>query len=150
MNPATISNALDKVRSIASLSGVTLDWTDAEHNGLLCRCDMGNGRRQTVYMHYQGVSPEGQDIVVFLSPCIKLQPDGRGGWTGLNAADLLRYNSRLNWGSLAVEFVQGQEFLIVRETQIVDTMEAEEFRINLGLVAKIADDIENTAGVDFF
>jgi hypothetical protein len=150
MNTNTATSALEKVRTIASMAGVPLRWQDENQHCLACHCDMGNGRTQMIFIFHMGATPEGQDIVAFSSPCVQLQDDGRGGWISINPADLLRMNSQLVWGSFAVETAGDKQYLVVRDTQIVDTMEVEEFRAHLGLVSRIADDYESRFGVDIF
>lgn len=150
MNTSTITDALEKVRTVASMAGVPLQWQDDSNQALTCYCDMGNGRTQMVYFFHVGLTPEGQDVIAITSPCVQLEADSRGGWVGINAPDLLRFNSRLIWGGFAVETIGEKSYLVVRDTQIVDTMEVEEFRAHLGLVARIADDFESKFGVDIF
>jgi hypothetical protein len=146
----TTTQIMQKVEEIGAMAGFQLSHHPSIPDMIVIPYNMGNGRTQTVYVHFCGKTPEDQDLICFMSPC---QAVKKGLLKGLNrdqAIDLLRRNGQLVVGSFAVQDFGGTDILVVRSTQIVDTMEVEEFRFHANFVAIIADRYEQEKGTDVF
>ncbi len=149
MDTAT-TEVLRKVNEIAALAGYTVQPHDQVEDMLVCPFDMGGGRSQIVYIHPVGQTPDGMEIISFFSPCAAVKQGFLNGLSKRHAVDLLRRNGMLLGGQFAVVDFGNIDLLVVRSTQIVDTMEVEEFRMHANLVAMVADDYEREMGTDVF
>lgn len=110
--------------------------------------DMGDGRFQQVFVRPMGVEFGNQLIIGFFSPALKMP---KGQMLGQKTAnDLLRRNSELPHGAWAIEKIGDEDFLVVFDTQIAQTMQAEEFRSSVLSLSKVADKMEKDLGVDVF
>jgi hypothetical protein len=151
-NADQTSRVLEKVSQIAAMAEMPVQRHPSEQM-LIASFDMGAGRHQLVYIRYVGETPDGHDSISFMSPCMELK---KGGWFGgaltrKRAVDLLRRNAALLFGSFALyTFTGGEQVLVVVSSQIVETMEVEEFRTHLGAVAFVADHYERELGTDVF
>ena len=146
----TATQVMQKVEEIGAMAGYELSRHPNTDEMIVIGYDMGNGRTQTVYVHACGKTPEDQDLICFLSPCQAVRKGLLKGMGKDQAIDLLRRNGQLVVGSFAIENIDGTEILVVRSTQIVDTMEVEEFRFHANFVAIIADRYEQEHGEDVF
>ncbi|MFG0330618.1 MAG: hypothetical protein ACF8PN_12060 [Phycisphaerales bacterium] len=152
MNATTQNNGqsvIDRVKAIAEMAGFTLS-KHPDCDALVCPFDMGNGRSQSVYLTHCGATPDGHDVVSFMSPCMAIEKGLMKGVSKTMALDLLRRNSNLLFAHFAIEQMPGGEILVVTSNQIVDTMEVEEFRNHILCVASIADAFEREIGRDMF
>ena len=146
----TATQVMQKVEEIGAMAGYELSRHPNTDEMIVISYDMGNGRTQTVYVHSCGKTPEEQDLVCFMSPCQAVKKGLLKGMGKDQAIDLLRRNGQLVVGSFAIDNIDGTEILVVRSTQIVDTMEVEEFRFHANFVAIIADRYEQEHGEDVF
>jgi hypothetical protein len=141
----------EKIKQIASVAGIKIG-KHPESDVLCAGFELQGGRTQMVFVCHAGETPQGQDVVCFMSPCMRLKKGLLGG-PGLSrdrAIDLLRRNSRMLFGYFALHNMSGVEVLMVCSDQIVDTMEVEEFMNHLGACASIADHYEQEHGRDDF
>lgn len=141
---------LRKVADIASLAGFKVGPHPQVANMLVCGFDMGGGRTQTVYIAPCGKLPDGSDVIAFQSPCMALKKGLLTGMSRKTALDLLTRNGNLGCGAFCIENFGEIDVLCVRSTQIVDTMEVEEFSLHVSAVAVIADEYERENGTDVF
>ncbi|MGD2109635.1 MAG: hypothetical protein PVI86_09615 [Phycisphaerae bacterium] len=147
-----VNKVMEKVSQIATMADMACQKVPDDHM-LVLGFDLGGGRRQAVFLRYLGQTPDGHDIVTFMSPCLEVKKMGflRGGLSRNQAIDLLRRNAMLGFGSFALtSYAQGREVLMVVTTQLVDTMEVEEFRTHVCFVAAAADEYEREHGYDRF
>lgn len=120
---------------------------------LMVKFNMGDGRSQTVYIEHTGKTFDGQDCVTFMSPCKVLKKERilGGGLNKNQVMDLLRRNAKLHFGSFALETFEGRnDVLVVMSSQIVETMDVEEFKTHVSFVAYAADEYERECGQDVF
>lgn len=150
-NPSEqIAAVLEKVTQIATMAGYTVKPIP-ERNFVAVPFDMGNGRKQVVYIRYIGQTPDEQDVVSFDSPCLEVKKGWLRGLSKDKALDLLKRNANLLFGAFAIEQLEGDhDVLIVCSNQILDTMEVEEFDAHVRAVAVIADEYEKEHGQDVF
>lgn len=148
---AEIAAVLDQVAQTAAMADLKLDEHPQLPGMLVGGFDLGGGRSQHVYIAYHGRTPDGEDVIMIMSPCqrVKRGLTGSGLPRGL-ANELLRRNGRHIFGSFALIPVGKEESLMVVSTQIVQTMEIEELKAHLGFVTFTADAYEAERGRDDF
>ena len=146
----TATQVMQKVEEIGAMAGFQLSRHPNIPEMIVIGYDMGNGRTQTVYVHTCGKTPEDQDLICFMSPCQAVKKGLLKGMGKDQAVDLLHRNGQLVVGSFAIADFGGTDILVVRSTQIVDTMEVEEFRFHANFVAILADRYEQEHGEDVF
>jgi hypothetical protein len=146
----TTTNVTQKVEEIANMAGYQLGRHPQVPEMLVCNFDMGNGRSQAVYIMPIGQAPGGEEMVSFISPCQRMKKGLLGSMSKSQAVDLLKRNANLIAGCFAIQSVGDVDVLVFRSTQIVDTMEIEEFKFHLNLVGFIADEYEREHGTDVF
>lgn len=146
----TAVDVSQKIEEIGNMAGYKLARHPQAPETLVCPFDMGNGRSQSVYIMPVGKTPTGEDIACFMSPCAALKKGLLGSMSKNQAIDLLKRNANLVTGSFAIEKVGDKEILVVRSTQIVQTMEIEEFKFHVNIVSIIADEYEREHGTDVF
>ncbi len=112
--------------------------------------DFGRGRDQMCYVAPFAETDEGLNVVCFFSPCQKLGKGFLGGMSKSTALQLLRINASLDFGHFSLMTLGGDEMICVRATQILETMEVEEFKQNCVNVARLADAWEEKIGKDDF
>lgn len=150
MSTSTNTNVMQKVEQIATMAGYKVQQHPQMPDMIVCPFDMGNGRSQVVYLHPCGQSFEGQDVICFMSPCMSVKKGLLKGLSKKVASNLLQRNSCLKTGAFAIVNFDNIDLLVVRSTQIVDTMEVEEFRMHVNACAVIADEYEREHGTDVF
>ncbi|MCP4653976.1 MAG: hypothetical protein GY856_01020 [bacterium] len=143
------TQVLDKLKQIGSMAGYELQMHE---NGemLVAPFDMGNGRKQLVYLRYAGRTPSDQDVVAFLSPCLEIKKGFMKGIGRGQAIDILRRNAQLLFGQFGLFDFGDVEVLMSSSCQILETMEVEEFEAHLNCVAMVADSYEQEHGQDEF
>ncbi len=146
----TATDITQKIEEIGTMAGYKLARHPQLPDMLVCPFDMGNGRSQSVYIMPSGQTPAGEDLACFMSPCQALKKGLLGSMSKNQAVDLLKRNAGLVTGCFAIESMGDTDMLVVRSTQIVPTMEIEEFKFQVNLVALIADEYEREHGNDVF
>ncbi|MGI9458239.1 MAG: hypothetical protein ACR2NU_16875 [Aeoliella sp.] len=139
---------LTKVEQIARMADLK-----CQRNGdlLMFGFDMGGGRSQTVAVTKFAEGEDGMNIILFFSPCQEISKGVfAGGLSKGSATTLLRHNASLPFGHFAIMEIDDQEMVCVRTTQILETMEVEEFQGHCYGVANVADAWEKQLGVDKF
>jgi hypothetical protein len=149
MNMA-VSDAVRKIEDIAALAGCAVQRHENNSNLLLCRTILSSGRMQLVYLHPAGQTMDGREVVCFVSPCLPLKNGILNRIQRRDLLDLLEQNGQLLMGHFAIQKFGDVDALVVRSTQILDTMEIEEFKAHLNFVACIADQYERAHGNDVF
>ncbi|MBL1216237.1 MAG: hypothetical protein D8M59_01940 [Planctomycetes bacterium] len=148
-NQQQSQTTLQRVQEIGEMAGITL----VQHPScdmLVCHFDMGGGRTQNVYIRHCGTTPDGQDVVCFMSPCMTLEKGFLKGMGKNQAIDLLQRNAQLLFARFAIQTLPDGDLLVVCSDQIVDTMEVDEFKHHLFCVGGIADNFEKEHGRDMF
>jgi phage FluMu protein Com len=144
-----IDRAFEKLKKVASLAGCKVQ----DHPGgrmLAAGFELGGGRRQVVYMSYMGQTPDGKDIVSFMSPALEMKKGLLSGVSKKMALDLLKRNPHIPFGSFGIHTMDGMDLIMVSSNQIVDTMDVEEFDAHIQCVALVADEYEREHGQDNF
>ena len=147
-----IDQVLQKVLQIASMAGFNVEPHPNARDTLAAGFDMGGGRKQMVFIRYTGTTPDGHNTICFWSPCMQLKKGGLFGHQlgKTQAIDLLRRNSMLAFGAFALINFDSRDLLAVMSSQIVETMEVEEFKTHISFVALAADAYEQEIGKDEF
>lgn len=123
---------------------------DHENEELYHTLDFENGRTQTVFIEKQKPLSDGMDVIRFVSPCLDLAGSKAKLLTKAKAVDLLARNSdEITYCSFA--YSERREAIVVQATQIVRTMDDDEFEMLLKFVGAVADEYErDVAGKDNF
>ncbi|MBI1881283.1 MAG: hypothetical protein HYR94_24140, partial [Chloroflexi bacterium] len=58
------------------------------------------------------------------------------------ANDLLRQNAQMMHGSWAIDKIEGDDYLVVFDTQIAETLDTQEFAASVKAAAILADEME--------
>ncbi|MDX6768893.1 MAG: hypothetical protein SF051_05130 [Elusimicrobiota bacterium] len=110
--------------------------------------DMGEGRKQNVFVSFLGLDAAKQNIVSVFSPALKL---AQGQEVGAKTAnDLLRRTAKLARGAWAIITIGGDDYLGCLETLALETMQPEELKYACFGTSATADDLEKSLGVDSF
>jgi hypothetical protein len=141
------ADVLEKIHQIATMAGIK-----GQRQGELLSYgwDFGRGRDQMCFVAPFIETDEGLHLVCFFSPCERLGKGFLGGMSKNTALQLLRLNSQLEFGHFAIMKLGGDELLCVRTTQILETMEVQEFEQHCMGVAKLADAWEEKIGKNEF
>ena len=138
---------LERIDHILRSSGVT---PEKHEIGIRCRFQLAGGRQQIVEIEPVTRTPEDNQIISFFSRCERL---GKGWFdqiSGAQAISLLKLNSTLPIGYFCIKDIEGQRYLCVQCTQLLETMDQEELRVILGTLAQLADQWEERLGQDEF
>ena len=141
----TLARVVNQARSL----GYELDY-DHENQELRYTLHFENGRKQTVYIEKVKPLPSGMEVIRFVSPCLDLSGTRQKSLTKAKAVDLLaRNNDEVTYCSFA--YSERRKAIVVQATQIVRTMDDDEFEMLLKFVGAVADEYESEAvGKDRF
>ncbi|MBI5240829.1 MAG: hypothetical protein HY926_10185 [Elusimicrobia bacterium] len=106
------------------------------------------GRGQNTFVRFMGETGNGDRIISFFSPALKLAAGQELGQKTCN--ELLRKNAALAHGAWGIVRIESDDYLGVVDTQTAQTMEPTEFYASAIAVAKVADDMEKQLGTDVF
>lgn len=134
--------SLLRVESIGKSTGYDMQYDYKEHR-LIHDYILGNGRKQRVYIELVKPLLGGSEVIRFVSPCQDLSGSKRNRMlTKSRVIDLLERNSHDDmYSSFAIS--DSMEAIVVEATQIVRTMDDEEFELMLNHVAKMADEYKH-------
>lgn len=149
MSVKSCTDVLSKVEEIAGLAGYKVN-RHPSGSLLMISFDMGRGRSQNVFIVPCGTTPDGKNVVSFSSPCMAVKKGMFKGIGKAQALDLLRRNAMLKFGHFAIASAGDCEGIMACASQIVETMEIEEFEALANTVAIIADEYEREHGQDQF
>ncbi len=110
--------------------------------------DMGEGRKQNVFVTFLGTDAANQNIVSVFSPALKM---AQGQEIGAKTAnDLLRRTAKLSHGAWAIITIGPDDYLGCLETLALETMQPEELKYACFGTSATADAQEKALGVDSF
>jgi hypothetical protein len=143
----TLFNFPNWVEAIAAMA--EFDFQKLGENLVAITCQLNGGRSQTVW-----VSPIGRDrfkntVITIASPALKLGAAGRS-LPKEQANNLLRHNAKLCHGAWAIQNIEGDDYLVMYDTQIAETMDTMEFATSVKDTAALADAMEKKLGKDQF
>ena len=118
--------------------------------GVRCRFQLAGDRHQIVEIEPVTLTPEGNQVISFFSRCERLGKGFFDQLSGTQAINLLKLNSTLPIGHFCIKEIEGQNYLGVQCTQLLETMDLEELGVNLGALAQLADQWEERLGKDEF
>ena len=136
-----------KIHQVASMAGIK---GQRQGDLLSYGWDFGDGRDQTIYVAPFAETDDGLNVICFFSPCQQLGTGFLSGMSKQVAIQLLRTNAELEFGHFAVMKLGGDEMICVRATQILETMEVQEFEQKCLAVARLADAWEEKIGKNEF
>ena len=140
-------NLLKRIDHILRSAGIPSEQYEV---GIRCRFQLAGGRQQTVEIEPVTRTPEDNHVISFFSRCELLGKSLFDQLSGTQANSLLRLNSTLPIGYFCIKDIDGQRYLGVRSTQLLETMDLEELRVNLGALAQLADQWEERLDKDEF
>jgi hypothetical protein len=135
----------DRVHEIATIAGFNLHTVEEGHPmaGLpAAGFDLGGGRSQRVFIRPAGTTPDGHDVVTFVSPCLHVKTGFLSGISREQALDLLQRNENLYFARFGIWRLDKADMIVASCDQILDTMEAQEFAALVQSVAVAADAYE--------
>ncbi|GGD59616.1 hypothetical protein [Lacimicrobium alkaliphilum] len=134
--------SLARVQSIARSTRYDMQYDYKEHR-LSYEMTLDKGRKRKVYIELVKPLIGGSEVIRFISPCQDLKGSKRKRVLTKNKVlDLLLRNSRDDmYCSFAVS--DSMEAIVVEATQIVRTMDDDEFELLLNHVATVADEYEH-------
>ena len=139
-----------RVQSVARTKSYELEY-DYENHRLSYVLTLNEERKQKVYVELIKPLAGGSEVIRFISPCQDLSGSKRQRvLTKDKIIDLLLRNNRDDmYSSFAVS--DSMEAIVVYATQMVHTMDDDEFELLLNHVAKVADEYErDLLGKDFY
>ena len=141
--------ALTHVRAAAAEAGIKLKYERAM-NRLSYRRELGEGRKQFVYITDGVPNAKGENTIRIWSPCLDFsKPKGRKLLTMKRQIKLLEMNSEPD---LYCRFAksESEKMILVISDQILRTMDEPELLAALEHVALTADNYEKEIGLDVF
>ncbi len=116
---------------------------------IVIKYELAGGRSRIVW-----ISPVGKDrfnntVISIASPTLKMGTAGRY-LSQKHANGLLRHNAQLQHGAWAIENIEGDDYLVMFDTQIAETMDTIEFATSVKEAATLADAMEKQLGKDQF
>jgi hypothetical protein len=128
----------DWITALAGASGFRIQ--PLGENLVATRCNLSGERKQVVWIRLLGTDTYRNSVVVISSPALKI---GSGHLLERKLANaLLRQNAGVFHGGWAIETVEGDDYLIMHDTQIAETVDAEELAASILSVATMADTME--------
>jgi hypothetical protein len=124
-----------------------------EHkDSIVVTVQLEGGRKHVVHISEAGRGGKGMRIVSFVSAVQRLNKGLLGkSMKHATAIDLLHRNARMPFAAFCLlAGADGQDTLCVRSTQLLETMDPEEFQASCLCVAQFADEYEATLGKDEF
>lgn len=143
----TTEQIIEKLDHVLRAAGVA---SERHEIGVRCKFNLPNGRTQMVDIEPVTAIPSGLQIIAFFSRCERLTSRFFGNISGTQALRILKFNSTIPIGYFCIKEIEGQRFLCVRSTQILETMDKEELKMHLNAVAQLADSWEEKLGQDEF
>lgn len=108
-------------------------------------------RGQAVLAKVQGKTPDGNTVIGFYSLCEKIDRDTIMRFKNNDELVMfLRRNANLFFGSFALLAVNKDEYLCIKESHILETMDARELKNLVHAVCHLADAFETERGKDHF
>ncbi|TQV70180.1 hypothetical protein FKG94_21915 [Exilibacterium tricleocarpae] len=147
-----MSQFLTKIKSYAK----DLQWDDSlqqvSERFLRLGFNMGEGRTQMVIIiHYPDDDQQNNGVIEVSSAVVKMDgmPDGKLG--AEMARKLLRENASYGFANWAIQDIPSEgRYLIATSGWLLDELDLDELKLAVHIVAKMADDMEKTLGVDNF
>lgn len=141
------TDVVQRVEHILKKAGFPFEECDI---GVRCRFRLQKGREQTVEIEHVSQTPDGHQVIAFYSRCQRLRKGLFGQLSWSQAIRVLRFNSQLPVGHFCIKDLEGQRYLVVRATLILETMDQEEISITINALASLADQWEERRNKDEF
>lgn len=138
---------LEKINQVAAMAGIR---GQRQGNVLVYSWELGGGREHICYVAPLRETDAGLHIICFFAPCERIDQGLLSGMSRVTAIKLLRYNANLDFGHFCLMKIGEEELLCVRATQILETMEIQEFEENCLGIVRLADAWEEKLGRDEF
>ena len=140
---ASFAEFVEKIAAEAGLKVIK-----RSHTLVIVLFNMGEGRKQNVFVKPLGLDNKGNLVIGFSSPAFQMPTAQMLSQDVAN--DLLRRNATLAYGSWAIAREGENDYLVVRDTQLAHTMQPQEFEATVRSLSQAADAMEKTLGVDLF
>ena len=135
------------IEAIAGMAGLKLE--KLSQTLVAIRCHLNENRTQVVWVSPLGRDQFGNTIIGVSSSASKLGTRGRH-LSQKMANSLLRQNATLAHGAWAIQNIEGDDYLVMMDTQIAETMDTPEFAASVKTTAALADEMEQQLGQDNF
>lgn len=131
---------LARVLNQAKSAGYDLVY-DFDNSEIHYTFELEDGRSQTVYIERLKPLADGFDVIRFVSPCLDLSKAITRTLNRTKAVDFLKRNADESM-YCSFAYSERRKAIVVEATQLVRTMDDDEFVTLLNYVAKIADEYE--------
>lgn len=113
-------------------------------NGYMFRLQLPGDRKQNVLMSFGGKDEDGAPLIKFVTLCAPATD------SGANHEVFLRANPRLSYGAIGIAKIEGADFYVMTDTQLVETADTEELIKSIRYLARKGDELEHdlTGGQD--
>jgi hypothetical protein len=142
-----LSTLVQRLQLVLREAGVP---TEAAGIGVRCRFQLPAGRNQVVEIDPMVQTPDGRHVIGFFARCQRLGMGPFGQLSRRQALRLLELNGTLAVGHFCTRVIEGQRYLGVLSTQLLETMDRDELSIHLDAVARLADQWEERLRQDDF
>ena len=140
-------NFPDWIETIAAMAGLKLQKLSEQLAAI--KYNLAASRSQIVWISPLGRDQLGNTIISIASPATKMGATGRF-LSQKYANHLLRHNAKLPHGAWAIQNIEGDDYLVMMDTQIAETMDTQEFAASVKTTACLADEMEQRFGHDQF
>jgi len=140
---ASFAEFVEKIAAEAGLKVIK-----RSHTLVIVLFNMGEGRKQNVFVKPLGLDHKGNLVIGFSSPALQMPADQLLSQDVAN--DLLRKNTKFAHGSWGIERQGENDYLVAFSTQLAHTMQPQEFEAIVRMLSRAADDMEKKLGVDLF
>jgi hypothetical protein len=138
------SEALEKLSSIAALSGINMGMNKRSMR-LEGSFELPGGRTQVCFVRPSGMVGD-KFVVTFFSACLRVKKGFLAGITKEMALDLLRRNENLIFARYGVIAEEDADLVVASADYLLDSLDPEEFEHAIWHVALAADSYENEMG----
>jgi hypothetical protein len=142
-------DVLKKIEQVATLAGLR-GVIDERAMAFLLGFDLDNGRRQTVYVRFAGVTKGDIEVINFSSPCLLVKKGFLSGISKDQAVDLLRRNEKTLIARYGIREYDGESAIVASVDHFLESLDPNEFGANAFCVALAADLYEREHGQDKF
>lgn len=139
---------LERVERVAARAGFQ-STIDEDEMRLVLAFDMGEGRRQMVFVKDTSLSPQHAVVTIF-SPCLVVTKELFRGISKNQAMELLRANATTHFARYGISETESYTMVVASIDHLLAKLDPEEFEASVLSVAHAADSYEKKLGKDDF
>jgi hypothetical protein len=140
---------LRQISRIASEAGMR-GQIDDDGRHFVMAFDLGDGRFQTIYVRPSMQTPDGNQVVSFMSPCLVVKKGFMSGLSRDRALELLRMNENIPFARFGILELGNEDMIVTSVDHLLENLDPDELKNNAYCVAMAADSYEQKYGRDDF